>query len=422
MTSTRWLLLWLFASVLFAVAGALVLAALFGPVALLSFGDQVASMAGAVVGALGLAVAVRALTAGPTVDRDGLGPLEDELALVVRRQWEREAVTRGLTDPEPMRLNWQVTISGNGAGERGPERGDVTGIARRWRSLPAPQLVVIGPPGAGKTSAAVLLVCRLLAGRRPGEPVPVLVTAASWNPFRQHFDTWLAEHLLNEYRVLRAPAGSGRATVTRLVEQHRILPVVDGLDELPDRRRAQAIVALRAAVSRDRPIVLTCRTDEYRDLVHEAGQLPHASTMTLEPIPVTRIGDFLAAGRPGDRSRWNPVIEKMRAGQDGPLATTLALPLMVYLARTVYSRPERDPAELLSISSATAIEETLIAAYVPTMYAPRCTAGRLVRFLEDAGHRGVLRQVGLTWQFRHARLQDHLAGPEGSGGGPSAPA
>src|SRR5262249_29855498 len=33
----------------------------------------------------------------------------------------------------------------------------------------------------------------------------------------------------------------------------------------------------------------------------------------------------------------------------------------------------------------------------------------LMRFLDDAHRRGVLRQVGAVYQFRHARLQDRLA-------------
>jgi hypothetical protein len=33
----------------------------------------------------------------------------------------------------------------------------------------------------------------------------------------------------------------------------------------------------------------------------------------------------------------------------------------------------------------------------------------LMQFLDDAYRRGVLRQVGAVYQFRHARLQDHLA-------------
>jgi hypothetical protein len=33
-----------------------------------------------------------------------------------------------------------------------------------------------------------------------------------------------------------------------------------------------------------------------------------------------------------------------------------------------------------------------------------------VRFLQDARERGVLRTAGSVYQFRHARLQDQLAG------------
>lgn len=34
---------------------------------------------------------------------------------------------------------------------------------------------------------------------------------------------------------------------------------------------------------------------------------------------------------------------------------------------------------------------------------------RLMTFLDDAHQRGVLRQTGAVYQFRHARLQDRLA-------------
>ena len=40
------------------------------------------------------------------------------------------------------------------------------------------------------------------------------------------------------------------------------------------------------------------------------------------------------------------------------------------------------------------------------------TPVRLMRFLEDARSRGVLRTVGPVYQFRHARLQDRLAAQE----------
>ncbi len=50
------------------------------------------------------------------------------------------------------------------------------------------------------------------------------------------------------------------------------------------------------------------------------------------------------------------------------------------------------------------------------------TPVRLMRFLEDARSRSVLRTVGPVYQFRHARLQDRLAGQESATGkGPGEP-
>jgi len=40
------------------------------------------------------------------------------------------------------------------------------------------------------------------------------------------------------------------------------------------------------------------------------------------------------------------------------------------------------------------------------------TPVRLVRFLEDARDRNVLRMVSPVYQFRHARLHDRLAGQD----------
>jgi hypothetical protein len=44
------------------------------------------------------------------------------------------------------------------------------------------------------------------------------------------------------------------------------------------------------------------------------------------------------------------------------------------------------------------------------------TPVRLMRFLEDARSRSVLRTVGPVYQFRHARLQDRLAAQESATG------
>jgi hypothetical protein len=49
----------------------------------------------------------------------------------------------------------------------------------------------------------------------------------------------------------------------------------------------------------------------------------------------------------------------------------------------------------------------------------RQTPLQLMTFLEDAHKLGVLRQVGAVYQFRHALLQERLAGT-GTGSAPAA--
>ncbi|MFE2077700.1 helix-turn-helix transcriptional regulator [Streptomyces misionensis] len=72
-------------------------------------------------------------------------------------------------------------------------------------------------------------------------------------------------------------------------------------------------------------------------------------------------------------SAWQPVLRNVREpspdGSPAPLATVLSTPLMVALARTVYSdTPDHDPAELLDIPGKQELAEHLLDNFLPTVY------------------------------------------------------
>src|SRR5437588_12085454 len=88
------------------------------------------------------------------------------LAWQVGRQWREEAGRRGLTDPEPLAVRWRSASRSLAdhvrlTGELSGRTDDVATLVDRFLALPHRRLVVLGPPGAGTTSLAVLLVLEL---------------------------------------------------------------------------------------------------------------------------------------------------------------------------------------------------------------------------------------------------------------------
>lgn len=64
-------------------------------------------------------------------------------------------------------------------------------------------LVILGVAGAGKSSAASLLVESLLSRRAPGAVVPILLSASNWDPYNHTLVQWVAKELLEQYGFLQ---------------------------------------------------------------------------------------------------------------------------------------------------------------------------------------------------------------------------
>ena len=228
--------------------------------------------------------------------------------------------------------------------------------------VPTGRLVVLGEPGAGKTMLMVRLVLDLLARRASGGPVPFLASVASWNPAAQDLRDWLAAQLLIDHPALADPPPAGRTEPTQaaaLLASGLILPILDGLDEIPEQVRGPAISRINDALRPGEQVVVTCRTQQYRDAVRPQGgvevTLRAAAAVQLRPLDADAVRGYLCddAAGPVARARWDPVLAVL--GTEAPAGQALGTPLMVGLARAIYNpRPGelagtlRDPAELCS--------------------------------------------------------------------------
>ncbi|MFH8438530.1 NACHT domain-containing protein [Streptomyces sp. NPDC018007] len=370
---------------------------------------------------LGLPVAIAALLAGvlalrrapegdlANLSRGWAATLAAQVENSEKKQW------RQLLGDDTQRINLAFTLqaaptrTATAPAEAGrlfegtPTVPDVAAYYRRTRPR---RLVVTGAPGAGKTVLALELMLALLEGRGEDEPVPVRVPLAEWDT-RVPLAELLAGRLVDVYDWDPARADA-------LVRHRRVLPVLDGLDEMdatrpdgtpsPDGPRALAALDALNAYQEGRdagPLVLTCRTAHY-DALAPHTRLMDAARVGIDAVPALDARTYLRA-RTGTPARWEPVLTALHDDPAGPLATTLSTPWRLCLAATVYAR-DGDPAELLHHATPEDLDAHLLARFIPAAAAlyphRRYDAARVHHWL--------------------ARLAAHLDVPSGSSGPPDA--
>ncbi|GIH50054.1 NACHT domain-containing protein [Microbispora rosea] len=303
---------------------------------------------------------------GGTSTIEQIDRAERVLRVLVHEQWREEIVMRDLDEPARLPVRWKISgldvmdqgehveglrllrswfgfgrVRFDGRTDRMPE------MASRFRKLDRRRLVILGEAGMGKTTLAVLLLRELLKEPQPGDRIPVLLSMSGWDPAAEPVHRWLGRRLRENYPALRAPE-FGPDAARGLVAYRRILPVLDGLDELPEAMRPRAVNALNAASKVD-SLILTCRTAEYVTAVNLHDGVALAGAAVIEPRPVkssdvvSYLRDRLA---PGQRADWTGLLSALKADPDGPLPKALSTPLVVWLLHKVYVETRSNPAPL----------------------------------------------------------------------------
>jgi hypothetical protein len=173
----------------------------------------------------------------------------------------------------------------------------------------------------------------------------------------------LERRLIENYPTLRA-AEFGPTAAHDLARSDMVLPILDGLDELSVMMRPRALQALSTAA--ERPLILTSRTTEYEQavLAKEGRVLRAAAVIEAAPLEAADIEEYLRRCLDAMDGSWPELLAGLSSG---PIAESLGTPLRLWLLRKVYIDSNKDPATLCGLGTASAIEEHLLDALIPSL-------------------------------------------------------
>jgi hypothetical protein len=223
-------------------------------------------------------------------------------------------------------------------------------------------LLILGEPGSGKTTSMLELTRDLLARAEddPLRPVPVIFNLSAWTLPYTTLDDWLAAELSARYQI---PKKIGQGWLA----ESRLLPLLDGLDELSVQRRATCVEAINR-FTQDRPVgaVVCCRLQEYIDL---PTRLSLNAAIRLLPLDDDQVRRYLAAA--GERlAGLQQLLQR-----DSAMRIEARSPLMLSLMSRAYQDVPGDQLLSESGASAAARRKQLMDAYVARMFR-RAVQGR----------------------------------------------
>ncbi|NWF27386.1 NACHT domain-containing protein [Streptomyces sp. PKU-EA00015] len=204
------------------------------------------------------------------------------------------------------------------------------------------EVVVLGRPGLGKTTQLARLGHQLaveaLEQNSSAEPSPIPVFLSLDSYRGEPMEEWLVSAMgRGSYEL---PAVLVRTWLSR----RQLLPVLDGLDEVPEAERPRCVEELRRLRVQCPGIAIGCRTDEadLRRLARSIGALRYA-----ELLPPTRqdVQDFLAC----DIEALKDVSAALEADPD--LWPLLQSPMVLNVIHVAYRN--RSAAELREPGSLT---------------------------------------------------------------------
>jgi transcriptional regulator with XRE-family HTH domain len=190
------------------------------------------------------------------------------------------------------------------------------------------ELLILGAPGAGKSTMLLQLAQKLVqrAEREETHPLPVVLRLSSWAERQSSLEDWMGDQLALTYDI-------SQKLSSQWVRNDYILPLLDGLDEMDEASRSACITALNAYHQEHLlvPLVICSRRAEYEDASrHEKLALQRA--VLIQPLTLEQVSTSLEQGGP------SLAILQQALHTNQALQELTRTPLMLSILMLTYSK------------------------------------------------------------------------------------
>ncbi|GHO59201.1 helix-turn-helix domain-containing protein [Ktedonobacter robiniae] len=192
------------------------------------------------------------------------------------------------------------------------------------------ELLILGEPGAGKTTLILELTRTLIQRARSynQHPIPIYFNLLSWVAKRQPFHVWLIEEIVARYRV---PLKVARDWM----DAGSVILLLDGLDDVGIENISSCIEAINA-YRREHgfvSLVVCCR---YEDYITQPARFILNKAITVKPLSIEQIDEFIA------QSGADLAALRLALEYDGVLQELASTPLMLNILAVTYTGVEQE--------------------------------------------------------------------------------
>jgi GTPase SAR1 family protein len=208
------------------------------------------------------------------------------------------------------------------------------------------RLLIAGNPGVGKTVLLLKFAINSLDNIKDieKEPFPVIFNLASWSEEYKNFGDWLSAMLVSGY-------GFSKAFAETILQQERIIFLLDGLDELARNeteeiaaeKRAKCLAALDDYLKGERKAVICSRIEEFLSMKKQQRQDAPVSAK-VRVLNLTKEQVLKALRQAGDDSEFkhhkaaNNLLKIIEKEENDNFLEVLGTPFYFTTAMEVFDR------------------------------------------------------------------------------------